>query len=195
MLNDNVTGSAAVTTTKPLWRLHNLLSAQLTKKNQTLCEGFDLFGMKALCLYHCNEWCVWKKQCSTDDFMGHSHSHLWIINRIIIHVKIENKMLYSLLPNRKGSVPLASVHLSLRNWIPSEVELPVESPIGHIWAGHVLECLITDDINDWTDHSPPRMTNKNNPFTFSPVLQWKIGHFDKNCIYFLTYQIIGLYKW
>lgn len=52
----------------------------------------------------------------------------------------------------QSPVPLASVHLALGNWVPAEIQLPVESPVGHVGAGHVLERLVADDIDDGAHH-------------------------------------------
>src|SRR4029434_9227173 len=53
-------------------------------------------------------------------------------------------------PDWQGPVSFPPVHLSLGHWIPAEIQLPVKAPIGHVRAGHVLECVITDHINDGT---------------------------------------------
>src|SRR4029434_8207435 len=58
-------------------------------------------------------------------------------------------------PDWQGPVSFPPVHLSLGHWIPAEIQLPVKAPIGHVRAGHVLECVITDHINDGTHHCPP----------------------------------------
>lgn len=59
------------------------------------------------------------------------------------------------IPDRKRSIPLPSIHLSLGDRVPAEIQLPVESPVGHIWARHVLKRLIADDIDDGAHHRCP----------------------------------------
>lgn len=58
-------------------------------------------------------------------------------------------------PDWESPVPLASVHLPLRNWVPAEVQLPVEAAIRHVRAGHVLKRLVADDVDDGAHHSVP----------------------------------------
>ena len=41
----------------------------------------------------------------------------------------------------------------LWNRIPSEVEFPVEASPSHVTSGDILECLVADDVDNWTDHS------------------------------------------
>lgn len=36
------------------------------------------------------------------------------------------------IPDRKCSIALPSIHLSLGDRVPAEIQLPVESPVGHI---------------------------------------------------------------
>lgn len=62
-------------------------------------------------------------------------------------------------PDRKRSVALSSIHLSLGNRVPAEVQLPVESTIGHIRACHVFKRLVADHINDGAHHCFPGHIN------------------------------------
>lgn len=50
-------------------------------------------------------------------------SLLTLYVRLDVHVSI---------PDRKRSIPLPSIHLSLGDRVPAEIQLPVESPVGHI---------------------------------------------------------------
>ena len=58
-------------------------------------------------------------------------------------------------PDRKCSVPLAAVHLPLRDGVPAEVELPVEAAVGHVGARHVFKRIVADHVDDGTHHRPP----------------------------------------
>lgn len=58
-------------------------------------------------------------------------------------------------PDGKRAVALPPIHLSLRYRVPAEVQLPVESAVGHVGAGHVLERLVADDVDDGTHHRFP----------------------------------------
>lgn len=90
--------------------------------------------------------------------------------------KLEKSQMCSMLgslslPYRQGPVPFPPVHLSLGNWIPAEVELPVKPPVSHVRPSHVFKCVIADHIDDWAHNSfPVRKKNgffKNKLFFFS----------------------------
>lgn len=74
--------------------------------------------------------------------------------------KLEKSQMCSILgslslPYRQGPVPFPPVHLSLGNWIPAEVELPVKPPVSHVRPSHVFKCVIADHIDDWAHNSFP----------------------------------------
>ena len=57
--------------------------------------------------------------------------------------------IYWLIPKRKASIAMPSVELSLWNWVPPEVEFPVETAPCHVRASDVLKRLVTNHVNDW----------------------------------------------
>lgn len=74
-------------------------------------------------------------------------------------------------PNREGSVPFPSIHLSLGNRVPTKIQLPVESTIGHVRTCHIFKGVITDYINDGTHYCPPRKRKEAKLLHF----KWKIS--------------------
>lgn len=72
---------------------------------------------------------------------------------------MQSSRVYYYSPDGQSAISFASVHLSLRNRVPPEVQLPVKATVCHVRACHVLKGLITDDINDGADHSFPTMTS------------------------------------
>lgn len=56
------------------------------------------------------------------------------------------------MPDRKRPVPFPPVHLPLRHGVPTEIQLPVEAPVGHVGARHVLEGVVTDHIDNGAYH-------------------------------------------
>lgn len=92
--------------------------------------------------------------------------------------KLEKSQMCSMLgslslPYRQGPVPFPPVHLSLGNWIPAEVELPVKPPISHVRPSHVFKCVIADHIDDWAHNSFP--VRKQNGFKTKLFFFW-ISH-------------------
>ena len=63
-------------------------------------------------------------------------------------------------PDWKASITVTSVHLALGNRIPPEVQLPVESPIRHIWSDKKRKCFVTDDVNNGANDSWPETKNE-----------------------------------
>ena len=58
-------------------------------------------------------------------------------------------------PDGKRAVSFAAVHLSLRDRVPAEVELPVEASVRHVRSRHVLERIIADNVDNGAHHCSP----------------------------------------
>ena len=55
-------------------------------------------------------------------------------------------------PERQASVSSSPFHFPLRNGVPTEIKFPVEAAPSHVRPGDVLEWLVADDVDYWTNH-------------------------------------------
>lgn len=83
-------------------------------------------------------------------------TYFWVYHKKQVSDKDFKQLNDFWLPNREGSVSFPSIHLSLRNRVPTKIQLPVESTIGHVRTCHIFKGVITDYINDGTNYCPPR---------------------------------------
>lgn len=51
------------------------------------------------------------------------------LSLLSLHVRLDEDVS---IPDGKCSIALPSIHLSLGDRVPAEIQLPVESPVGHI---------------------------------------------------------------
>lgn len=107
-------------------------------------------------------------------------------------IKILNQFNNFYLPNREGSVSFPSIHLSLRNRVPTKIQLPVEATIGHVRACHIFKGVITDYINDGTHYCPPRKRKEAKLLDFKLVKS--INQKGKDVFFFLNI-VFNTYSW
>lgn len=96
-------------------------------------------------------------------------TYFWVYQKNQISDKDFKLFINFSLPNREGSVSFPSVHLPLRNRVPTKIQLPVESTIGHVRTCHIFEGVITDYINDGTHYCPPRKRKEAKLFNFKLI--------------------------
>ena len=60
---------------------------------------------------------------------------------------------------------MSPVNLSLRHWVPPEVEFPVETSPRHVRPSDIFKCLVADDVNDRRHNGMSASTSHGHQFT------------------------------
>ena len=65
------------------------------------------------------------------------------------------------IPEWQRPVAFPPIQLPLWNTVPAEIHFPVEAAPRHVGAGDVLKRIVTNNVDDWTNHRRSVTFNNN----------------------------------